>query len=137
MLTEQYRMHPAIRCFPSLEFYNASLLDGRSISLDHNFSNIYRDCRLGPMSFLNVPYGTKESGDGRGGDEESQSLCNKKEADVVMRVLRALRSALTGKNGMMADESRFEDHVGIVTPYNGQRKYVLDRVTLLKWRSNI
>ncbi|XP_057825136.2 uncharacterized protein LOC131037116 isoform X2 [Cryptomeria japonica] len=114
MLSTQYRMHPEICCFPSAHFYDNQLKDGgikesRSAAFHENFY-------LGPYLFYDVVDGYEESGR----SIRSQSLCNEAEVDVVLEILRFLKSRyplefLPGR-------------IGIITPYKQQVTFLRQRV---------
>jgi senataxin len=76
MLDTQYRMHPAIRCFPSSHFYQNRLLDSPSVQSREPASYTARVER-GPCVFWDVHANETRRG---------MSWCNTTEAEVVVRV---------------------------------------------------
>ncbi len=107
MLTTQYRMHPAIREFPSARFYENRLLDG-----------CVREERPSPAGFLwpnwdkpvaFVPVmGIEEV------EEEGKSKRNRDEAAMVYSIVRELVQP--------GDLSPAD--IGIISPYNGQVRLI-------------
>ncbi|KAL7717469.1 Splicing endonuclease positive effector sen1 [Entamoeba marina] len=99
MLTIQYRMHPLIREFPSLQFYNNALLDGRDDSVLP--CSVHKG--FTPVVFYDV----------RGGLEErvGSTLVNDVEVQVVVGVLESLFGKYTKATSW---------EIGIVTPYRQQ-----------------
>ncbi|CAM9930106.1 unnamed protein product, partial [Heterosigma akashiwo] len=107
----QYRMHPCLAEFPNYMFYDGLLQDG--VGADER-----RLSRLGfpwpqpdkPMLFQNVPGLEEISGCGK-------SYLNRTEAFAVKEVVTRLL-----KGGARPDQ------VGVVTPYEGQRAFVIERL---------
>ena len=117
MLRTQYRMHPAIRAFPSLHFYDNKLKDGENVK---KAAGAPAGSSEGPPGFLFVNSGSSRSGGGSsssggGGGEagqpsrlapyaflslrdshqsyrsaDSKSLRNEAEAKLVVRLLLGL-----------------------------------------------
>jgi len=106
-LDVQYRMHPDLSRFPSDFFYEGSLQNGvgsreRSLVLDFPWPNPER-----PMFFY-VTHGCEEiSGSGT-------SYLNRTEASNVEKITTKFLKA-----GMRPDQ------IGIITPYEGQRAYLV------------
>lgn len=107
-LEVQYRMHPALSEFPSNMFYDGSLQNGitnedRQVA-NSTFPWPIRDM---PMMFWAV-YGREEI------SVSGTSYLNRVEAMNVERIVTRLF-----KDGVKASQ------IGIITPYEGQRNYIL------------
>ena len=105
MLCTQYRMHPAIRAFPSAHFYDGKLRDGEVVRSaarapagttggPPGFLAIPggAEMRLAPYAFLNLTDGYQSRGGGGGehGGGTSRSLRNDAEAKFCVRLLLSL-----------------------------------------------
>ena len=107
MLQIQYRMHPVLSEFPSNMFYEGHLQNGvsrvqRQAVADFPWPNLDA-----PMLFYNVNGQEEMSGSGL-------SYLNRTEASIVDKIVtRLLKSGVTG------------DQIGIITPYEGQRHYLV------------
>ncbi|PSC70977.1 putative helicase MAGATAMA 3 [Micractinium conductrix] len=105
MLDTQYRMHPAIREFPSTNFYGGSLKDGPNIQADTQ-RPWHASPAFHPLVFIDVK-GTETVPEG------SSSLVNEKEAEMVLQLYRELRhrhAALIGA----------KPSVAVISPYKAQ-----------------
>ncbi|KAK9824183.1 hypothetical protein WJX72_008399 [[Myrmecia] bisecta] len=115
-LSVQYRMHPAIREFPSNHFYGGRLEDGANVKSapDEPF---YAQPLLKPYVFFDVSHGM-EHRHATGG-----SLRNQEEADLAAALFWELRQCLVeaAKQGPMQRVA-----VGVVTPYREQVKCMRD-----------
>eukprot|EP01041_Mallomonas_annulata_P006922 gene6922-14061_t len=107
-LQVQYRMHPALSEFPSNMFYEGTLQNGVSDlervlpGIDLPWPNMSK-----PMFFL-ISNGNEEIG------ASGTSFLNRTEASCVEKLV-----TLMLKNGIVPDQ------IGVVTPYEGQRAYVV------------
>jgi len=106
-LEVQYRMHPLLSRFPSDFFYEGSLQNGvgahdRRLHLDFPWPN-----PEGPMFFYATQGSEEFSGSGT-------SYLNRLEASNVEKIVTKFLKA-----GMRPDQ------IGIITPYEGQRAYVV------------
>lgn len=111
-LQVQYRMHPSLSEFPSDMFYEGSLQNGVSDvertlpGLDFPWPNVSR-----PMFFYICAGNEEISGSGT-------SFLNRAEAMSVEKIVTTmLRSGVT------------PDQIGVITPYEGQRAYVVQYMT--------
>ena len=110
-LQVQYRMHPALSEFPSNMFYEGTLQNGVSDierlmpGVDFPWPNQSR-----PMMFL-VSTGNEEMG------VSGTSFLNRTEASSVEKIVTTFL-----KNGLTPDQ------IGVVTPYEGQRAYVVQHM---------
>ncbi|KAL7675792.1 hypothetical protein ACOME3_002056 [Neoechinorhynchus agilis] len=107
-LNVQYRMHPALSEFPSNTFYDGSLQNGIGASdrpmICKDFPWPRPDC---PLMFY-CSFGTEEiSGSGT-------SYLNRSEASMIEKMITRLLKA-----GIEPEQ------LGIVTPYEGQRAYIV------------
>lgn len=110
-LQVQYRMHPALSEFPSNMFYEGTLQNGVSDiqrtlpGLEHTWPDAAR-----PMYFL-VSTGSEEmAGSGT-------SFLNRTEASSVEKIVTMML-----KTGMRPEQ------IGVITPYEGQRSYVVNHM---------
>ena len=129
VIDTQYRMHPAIRAFPSHHFYAGQLRDApellRSDALQRHPALLHPlpavppaanvvDRRLGPYAFYDV----------RGGQESRTgghaSLHNVAEARVALQVFALLRRAHQRAHPGPFAAAEFVARVGVVTPYQQQ-----------------
>lgn len=112
-LEVQYRMHPCLSEFPSNMFYEGSLQNGVS-SESRTFKN-----ETFPWPVLDFPmmfwanYGREEI------SASGYSYLNRVEAMNVEKIITRLF-----KQGVTAEQ------IGVVTPYEGQRAYILQHMLL-------
>ncbi|RDA90651.1 hypothetical protein CP533_6815 [Ophiocordyceps camponoti-saundersi (nom. inval.)] len=104
MLDTQYRMHPDISLFPSIEFYEGQLSNGPGMARLRR-QPWHGSALLGPYRFFDVQ-GVQERG------RRGQSLVNSRELEVAM----ALYESLEDKYGACDLGGK----VGIITPYKAQ-----------------
>ena len=102
MLDTQYRMHPAIRCFPSNHFYQGKLLDSPSIK-SRELAPYTGQIETGPCVFWDVRASESRHG---------MSWCNTKEAQVVVALLQSLFTRYPSVD--------FAGKIGVLTPYSSQ-----------------
>mmetsp|Transcript_35245 Transcript_35245/g.56547 ORF Transcript_35245/g.56547 Transcript_35245/m.56547 type:complete len:673 (+) Transcript_35245:2-2020(+) len=114
LLQIQYRMHPAIREWPSNMFYKGLLQDGPNITKEViPFVEKHKgDPRLGPYTFFDV-YHEPET-------EIGKSYCNKGEADFILRLV----DYMSCNARFYPYKHQWNGNVGIVTPYRGQVNYL-------------
>lgn len=107
-LQVQYRMHPALSAFPSITFYEGTLQNG--VSADDRKSSLaefpWVDTAQ-PMVFWSQTGPEEVSASGT-------SYLNRVEASAVEKAVTHLLKA-----GVASDE------IGVITPYEGQRAYVV------------
>lgn len=110
-LQVQYRMHPSLSEFPSNMFYEGTLQNGTS-ELDFAQKGIDFPWPNGsrPMYFL-INNGNEEIG------SSGTSFLNRSEASAVEKIV-----TLMLKSGITPDQ------VGVVTPYEGQRIYLMSHM---------
>lgn len=108
MLTEQYRMHPQICHFPSANFYDGKLTSSKKL-------NKIRDFKLKPYIVFDVTDTLEDRSD-------PTNKHNKLEADFVIRLLSLIDQILT------APDSKHMFSVGVITPYNGQKNHLIDKL---------
>lgn len=115
MLTEQYRMHPEICCFPSMHFYDSKLLNGDQMS---GKSAVFHETEgLGPYVFFDIVDGLEVRGKNFG----AYSLYNQHEVDATIEILRFFRKRYP---------SEFDGgKIGIITPYKCQLSLLRSRVS--------
>lgn len=101
LLSIQYRMHPDLCIFPSEYFYNGLLKSGTNPNRVLDF----------PNNFFYMCNGKEEV------SQSGTSFINKSEAVLVENIIRFLF-----KNGVS------EQQIGVITPYEGQRSYILGRI---------
>ncbi|KAL3303993.1 helicase sen1 [Colletotrichum asianum] len=105
MLDRQYRMHPEISRFPSLEFYEGKLVDGDDMA-DLRRQPWHASALLGPYRFFDVE-GSQEKGN------KGRSLVNHAELRVAMQLYERFRADF----GRQTD---IRGKIGIITPYKAQ-----------------
>ena len=99
MLTEQYRMHPHIREFPSAEFYKGKLVDAKDVQTRPTPPGIPDD----PIKFYDL-VGSKEKK-----DKNETSKYNREEAEFIALIYQ------------LYEWYRYKDtSIGIITPYRRQ-----------------
>ncbi|WUR04575.1 regulator of nonsense transcripts protein [Vairimorpha necatrix] len=103
ILNLQYRMHPDLCEWPSETFYNGELLSGNRLTYKYNI-NI-------PHNFFYACFGKEEV------SASGTSFINPMEALYCESIIRHLfKSGIT------------ENQIGVITPYEGQRSHILNRV---------
>jgi hypothetical protein len=117
-LVVQYRMHPAIRRFPSNYFYDGSLRDGDNIANadDHSLTPAYvlpvhDDPLYGVSLFFDVQHGREARGGYNRMGVASKSLANDDEVDCC----RAIYCDLVAKHPAMRELSFM-----VMSPYQAQ-----------------
>ncbi|EJW04529.1 hypothetical protein EDEG_01257 [Edhazardia aedis USNM 41457] len=106
LLNMQYRMHPKLAEWPSNTFYEGSLKNGISES-----KRLNRTVLPFP-TFFYVCYGLEEL------SASGTSYLNQTEALVTEEIIKSLV-----KSGIS------EKQIGVITPYEGQRVFILNRLT--------
>jgi len=108
-LQVQYRMHPALSEFPSNRFYEGSLQNGVAVGdRTNNHNDFPWPVPSKPMMFYNC-LGQEEI------SSSGTSYLNRNEASVCERIVTEfLRLGTTS------------DQIGVITPYEGQRAYVVN-----------
>ncbi len=109
MLTTQYRMHPAIREWPSERFYGGQLEDGISANERNAPAGFMWPNWDAPVAFIPVEGVETSSPDGA-------SKQNMDEAGLAVRVVDML---LSGGDILPSE-------IGVVTPYSGQVRLLND-----------
>ncbi|GKT24544.1 Regulator of nonsense transcripts 1 homolog, partial [Aduncisulcus paluster] len=110
-LEVQYRMHPRLATFPSQQFYEGALVSGvteHERELVGNVSEVFIKPNV-PMMFIHNSAVEETSSSGT-------SFVNRSEADTVLHLVAKLRSS--GVSG---------EDIGVITPYSGQRQYIIQR----------
>ena len=122
----QYRMHPAISCFPNDEFYEGSLIDAActterprrtmgSLSIPSSMIGNSGELLVPRMVFLDVADGRME--------RRNFSYVNPREADVLVQRMREFRVKL---EATVPENCR---RVGILTFYKAQVWEIYNRLT--------
>lgn len=112
-LQVQYRMHPSLSEFPSNAFYDGSLQNGVSISerirpgLDFEWPNPHV-----PMFLLSC-FGSEELA------SSGTSFLNRVEANNVEKIITKLLKI-----------SVHPSQIGVITPYQGQRAYIMQTMVM-------
>lgn len=104
ILTEQYRMHPAICMFPSRQFYDNRLITSRKVSIYPLKPYILFDLRHSKEARI-----------------DKSSLENEVEASFVKNLITAVASK--------APEG---SSIGIITPYKGQKRLLTHKISNLQ-----
>lgn len=110
MLTEQYRMHPAICKFPSQKFYDNRLI---SVKDERNYFSLH------PYTIFDLKYGKENRQDGR-------SFMNEAEANLVRQILLVVLAKLPNNSS-----------IGVITPYKGQKRLITNKINSVKNDKNI
>ncbi|TDZ34209.1 Helicase SEN1 [Colletotrichum spinosum] len=105
MLDRQYRMHPEISLFPSIEFYEGKLVDGDDMA-GLRRQPWHASSLLGPYRFFDVEGSQTKGNKGR-------SLVNHAELKVAMQLYERFRSDF----GRQTD---IHGKIGVITPYKAQ-----------------
>ena len=109
MLTLQYRMHPSIRSYPSLHFYDNQLIDAPNTTSPAYTQAYHSDERFGPYVLYDV------SGSNASRDASSSSLSNRGEAMAVLELIQELMNKYGGEKGKV----KMSD-VAVLSPYSQQ-----------------
>ena len=111
LLDTQYRMHPEISKFPSREFYDGRLLDGKD--MDKQTAKLWhKSAILGPYRFFDVQ-GTQQSA------PRGHSLINIAEIEMALKLFARLTTDCKGYD--------FTGKIGIITPYKSQLRELRSR----------
>lgn len=106
LLNVQYRMHPEISRFPSLEFYDGKLTDGPDMDIINK--RPWHECPpLTPYKFFNIAMGQQER------NIKTMSLTNKEEVRVAIELIDFLFKKYDSKVD-------FVGKIGIISPYKEQ-----------------
>ena len=112
-LQVQYRMHPSLSAFPSNAFYDGSLQNGVSdIERTRPEIDFKWPDPSNPMFFL-IHYGNEEV------SPSGTSFLNRSEAVTVERAVTMFMKA-----GVLPQS------IGVITPYEGQRAYILQHMVM-------
>ena len=103
MLTEQYRMHPHICQWPSSQYYADRLITSPKILPMKPLSN---------MGITSRPYAIYQVSGQDVQDDLSHSICNKEEANYVVKIIGLIRSECS------------ESNIGVITPYVAQKRLI-------------
>ena len=104
LLDTQYRMHPEISMFPSKEFYEGRLVDGKDMAVTRARPWHQSDI-LGPYRFFDVQ-GIQQSA------PRGHSFINVAEINMALKLFARLTTDCNGYE--------FTGKIGIITPYRSQ-----------------
>lgn len=104
LLDTQYRMHPEISIFPSIQFYDGLLIDGDGMAKLRQ-KPWHASSLLGPYRFFDVR-GVQTSG------AKGHSFINMEEVSVALRLYERLRIDYSSYD--------YRGKIGIITPYKAQ-----------------
>lgn len=110
LLDVQYRMHPEISQFPSLEFYNSRLTDGCGM-LEKNRRPWHSIPLLSPYRFFDIVSKHQQN-------QRSKSFLNQTESMIALELVEKLMELLPG--------GQFLGKVGIISPYKEQIRNLRD-----------
>jgi len=113
ILSQQYRMHPSIRKWPSFYFYGDTLTDGLKALSHTPVEGINWPQPAGAIAFVNIHNAEEYHSD-------SKSYSNRAEAVALTAFLAAVLQVQRGSEAILATD------VGIITPYSAQ-------VGLISW----
>eukprot|EP00743_Colponemidia_sp_Colp-15_P012804 GILK01014683.1.p1 GENE.GILK01014683.1~~GILK01014683.1.p1 ORF type:complete len:800 (+),score=101.60 GILK01014683.1:36-2402(+) len=109
LLDIQYRMHPDIRSFPSLMFYDNALRDGKPLSeFSTDKYKFLENCSFGPYIFFDLLL----SNESRSASNQT-SYRNVQEAQAAVNWVQKLLKNYPAYN--------FTNAIGILTPYKAQQ----------------
>eukprot|EP00898_Chlorokybus_atmophyticus_P002657 jgi/Chlat1/3392/Chrsp23S03726 len=114
LLSTQFRMHPAIRQFPSAHFYGGQLVDGATVSAATRQLACHERACFGPYVFFDVVEGVHGTSSG------SRSLRNPAEAELAVELISALHT--------MHPQDCTQGRVAVVTPYKQQLHEIRSRL---------
>ncbi|CDO92256.1 unnamed protein product [Kluyveromyces dobzhanskii CBS 2104] len=106
LLDVQYRMHPSISKFPSLEFYKGKLRDGSSVQ-EVNKREWHNKYPFGPYKFFDIVTGKQKQ------NMKTMSYTNPEETKVAIELVENLLSSYESKYD-------FTNRIGIISPYREQ-----------------
>lgn len=106
LLDVQYRMHPAISKFPSLEFYKGKLQDGSSVQ-EVNTRDWHKKYPFGPYKFFDIVTGKQKQ------NTKTMSYTNPEETKVAIELVENLLATYESKYD-------FTNRIGIISPYREQ-----------------
>lgn len=106
LLDVQYRMHPGISKFPSLEFYKGKLHDGPSV-LETNKRIWHSEKPFSPYKFFDIVAGQQMQ------NQKTMSFTNPEETRVAIELVEVLLSKFENKYD-------FSKKIGIISPYREQ-----------------
>lgn len=112
MLTEQYRMHPAISRFPASFFYGSDLVDGQGVCGDSRSLPCHALPPFGPLAVFDVADGRERRGGGSGG--AGGYMSNREEAELAAALLQQALEQRGCGGGRLGS-------VAVLTPYRAQR----------------
>lgn len=106
LLDVQYRMHPAISKFPSLEFYSGRLKDGPKVE-ELNIRPWHKDDSMAPYRFFDIVTGRESQ------NSKSMSYVNMEEIRVAIELVESLLNNYER-------EIDFSGKIGVISPYKEQ-----------------
>ncbi|CAB4256527.1 DNA/RNA helicase SEN1 [Maudiozyma barnettii] len=115
LLNVQYRMHPDISRFPSLEFYNGRLLDGPDMAVI-NKRPWHTSSPLQPYKFFDITTGQQQQ------NKKTMSYVNTEEINVAVELINFLFTKFD-KN------VDFTGKIGVISPYKEQMQRMRRKFT--------
>lgn len=109
LLKVQYRMHPKISAFPSLQFYDGRLIDAKNVLSKSMVQPFHNDSirRFGPLTFLDT-----SSRSSREVRSASGSISNPEEVRVVVSAIVAMIETYSDYD--------FSNNIAVLSPYREQ-----------------
>ena len=113
MLITQYRMHPAIRLWPSKQYYQARIQDSIEIASGKRVFLTTKEVPpfIAPYSFIHLEGQETKSG---------RSFRNQQEADSIVTILQYLKNHLS---------LNVASQVGVITFYKGQALLINEKIS--------
>ena len=135
LLSVQYRMHPSIRAWPSLQFYDSRLQDSQSVlDREANDQQVYQGVGANShgsvANSLNFPYFAPyvvfDVSEGSSRKNQSGSLSNPEEALFVVCLYMTMTKAVDQGNALNPNPGKNpKPSCAIITPYRQQRTCIL------------
>jgi len=120
MLSQQYRMHPSISWFPSMNFYSGKLLDGDSVAdrrLDPEIEVLAE--RFPRVMFFDL----LDSSESQNHTNSKRNIFEANFTQELVKYFELLVNQLREKDNKDSEERSLKDRIGIVTPYKAHIKF--------------